>query len=96
MILAQEFGDIKAKAAWKEKFWLKVGKLLRNDNFAKFSYKKIVHANRVYYTCRNVIYLNKKFKKYGGIGYEENYNCHTFLEFVICFVFPSIIRADKK
>ena len=96
VVLDQEFGDIKAKAEWKEKFWLKVGKFLKNDNFAKFSYKKIVHANRVYYTCRNIIYLNKKYEKYGGIGYEENYNCHTFIGFIICFVVPSILRANNK
>ena len=51
---------------------------------------------RVYYTCRNIIYLNKKFKDYGGIGYKDNYNCHTFFGFIICFVLPSILRADKK
>lgn len=96
VILDQEFGDIQAKAKWKEVFWLGVGKILKNENLAKFSYKKIVHANRVYYTCRNIVYLNKKYEKYGGIGYEENYNCHTFFGFVICFVLPSILRADKK
>ena len=96
VVLDQEFGDIRAKAKWKENFWLRIGKILNNDNFAKFSYKKIVHSNRVYYTCRNIIYLNAKFKEYGGIGYKENYNCSTFLGFIICFVIPSILRADKK
>ncbi len=96
VVLDQEFGDIRKKAKWRENFWLRVGKVFKNDNFAKFSYKKIVHANRVYYTCRNIIYLNKKFRNYGGIGYEENYNCHTFFGFIICFVLPSILRADKK
>lgn len=96
VVLDQEFGDIKAKSKWEEKFWLKVGKIFKNNNFAKFSYKKIVHANRVFYTCRNIVYLNKKFANYGGIGYEENYNCHTFFGFLICFAIPSILRADKK
>ena len=96
VVLDQEFGDIRKKPQWKENFWTRIGKILKNDNFAKFSYKKIVHANRVYYTCRNIMYLNKKFKNYGGIGYEENYNCHSFLGFLICFVLPSILRADKK
>ena len=96
IILDQEFGDILPTNKNIEKFWLRVGKILGNNNFAKFSYKKIVHPNRVFYTCRNIVYLNKKFKKYGGIGYKENYNCHTFLGFIICFVLPSILRADDK
>ena len=96
VVLDQEFGDIKAKGEKEEKFWLWVGKALHNDNFAKFSYKKIVYPNRVYYTCRNVLYLNKKFKNYGGIGYRENYNCNTFLGFLICFVLPSVLRSNEK
>lgn len=96
VILDQEFGDIKEKGKIEERFWLWVGKVLHNDNFAKFSYKKVVHPNRVYFTCRNVLYLNKKFKNYGGIGYRENYNCNTFIGFLICFVLPSIIRSDEK
>ena len=96
VVLDQEFGEIEAKAKWKERFWLTVGILLHNENFAKFSYKKIVHPIRVYYTCRNIIYLNNKFKNYGGIGYKENYNCETFCGFIICFVLPSILRSDQK
>ena len=96
VVLDQEFGDISAKAEWVEKFWISVGKLMKNDNFAKLSYKKIVHPNRVYYTCRNILYLNKKYEKYGGIGYAENYGCHTFFGFIICFVLPSILRSNKK
>lgn len=96
VILDQEYGDIRSKSKRVEKFWVNVGKILHNDNFAKFSYKKIVHANRVYYTCRNILYLNKKFKDYGGIGYKDNYNCNTFLGFLICFVLPSFLRAQDK
>lgn len=96
VVLDQEFGDIKAKGKKVEQFWLRVAEILHNENFAKFSYKKIVHPNRVFYTCRNVLYLNKKFKEYGGIGYQENYNCKTFLGFLICFVLPSILRSDNK
>jgi len=96
VILDQEFGDIEPKSKKVELFWLKVGEILHNSNFAKFSYKKNVHPIRVYYTCRNILYLNKKFKKYGGIGYKENYNCNTFIGFLICFVVPSILRSDKK
>lgn len=96
VILDQEFGDIRQKSKLVEQFWVKIGRLLHNDNFAKFSYKKIVHPNRVYYTCRNILYLNKKFANYGGIGYKDNYNCNTFVGFLICFVLPSVLRADKK
>ncbi len=96
VVLDQEFGDISPKPKWKETFWLSIGQLFRNSNIAKFSYKKKVNPIRVYYTCRNILYLNRKYERYGGIGYEENYNCHTFLGFIICFVVPSILRADKK
>lgn len=96
IILDQEFGEIRPKSKSVEQFWVKVGKLFHNDNFAKFSYKKIVHPNRIYYTCRNILYLNKKFVNYGGIGYKENYNCNTFAGFLVCFVLPSILRAEKK
>lgn len=96
IILDHEFGEIKPKNTIIEKFWISVGRLLHNDNIVKLSYKKIVNPCRVYYTCRNIIYLNNKFKNYGGIGYKENYNCHTFMGFIICFVLPSIVRANKK
>lgn len=96
LILDQEYGDIYPKPLIIERFWVKVGKIMHNDNYAKFSYKKIVHPNRVFYTCRNIIYLNKKYKNYNGIGYRENYNCSTFLGFIICFIFPSILRAENK
>ncbi len=96
VILDQEFGEITAKSKRAESFWLAVGRVLHNENFAKFSYRKIVRPNRVYYTCRNIVYLNKKYKNYGGIGYRENYNCKTFAGFLICFVLPSILRAAKK
>lgn len=96
MVLNQEFGKIIPKSERSQKFWVCVSKLLHNQNFAKFSYKKIVHPNRVYFTCRNVLYLNKKFENYGGIGYQENYNCDTFFGFLICFVLPSILRSNKK
>ena len=96
VVLDQEFGEIKAKSKNVERFWLKVGEILHNNNFAKFSYKKVVHPIRIYYTCRNIIYLNKKFRNYGGIGYKENYNCNSFIGFLICFVLPSILRSNRK
>lgn len=95
-ILDQEFGEIAPKTKRKQEFWIKISEILHNKNFAKFSYKKNVSALRVYYTCRNIIYLNRKFTQYNGIGYHENYNCNSFLGFIISFVLPSILRADNK
>lgn len=94
-ILDQEFGKIIPKSEWKQKFWISVSKILHNPNFAKFSYKKFVSPLRVYYTNRNIIYLNKKMKKYGPIGYE-NYNCRGYLGYIISFMIPSILRAQEK
>ena len=95
-ILDQEFGKITPKIEWKQKFWVGVSEILHNQNFAKFSYKKSVSPLRVYYTNRNIIYVNKKLNKYGSIGYE-NYNCKGYLGFIISFMIPSILRAkDKK
>lgn len=94
-ILDQEFGKIIPKSKRKQKFWIGVSKILHNLNFAKFSYKKFVSPLRVYYTNRNVIYLNKKMKKYGPVGYE-NYNCKGYIGFIISFMIPSILRAQDK
>lgn len=94
-VLDQEFGKIEPKSERVQKFWIKVSKVLHNQNFAKFSYRKSVSPMRVYYTCRNIIYVNRKMKKYGNTAYK-NYNCKNYLGFVICFIWPSILRADKK
>lgn len=94
-VLDQEFGEIIPKSQSKQKFWFTISKIFRNQNFAKFSYKKFVSPMRVYYTNRNIIYLNKKMKKYGTVGYE-NYNCKSYLGFIICFMLPSIFRAQEK
>lgn len=96
LILNHEFGDIEPKNTAMAKLFIKLSKILHKENIGKLSYKKKVYPMRVYYTCRNVIYLNKKYKKYGPIGYEENYHCHNFGGFIICFILPSILRADHK
>lgn len=96
LVLNQEFGKIIPKSERCQKFWINVSKILHNQNFAKFSYKKFVSPMRVYYTCRNILYLNKKFSDYGGIGYKHNYNCNSFIGFLICFVIPSILRSNNK
>lgn len=94
-ILDQEFGKIIPKSRKKQEIWYKISLILHNENFAKFSYKKIVSPVRVYYTNRNIIYINKKFKKYGSVGYE-NYNCKGYIGFIICFLIPSILRSQNK
>lgn len=94
-VLDQEFGKIIPKNKKKQEFWLKISKITHNPNFAKFSYKKFVSPMRVYYTNRNIIYENKKMEQYGSVGYE-NYNCKSYLGFVISFMLPSILRAQDK
>lgn len=94
-ILDQEFGKIIPKSKKKQEFWIGISRILHNQNFAKFSYKKFVSPLRVYYTNRNIIYLNKKLKKYGPVGYE-NYNCKGYLGYIISFMIPSVLRAQEK
>jgi GT2 family glycosyltransferase len=94
-VLDQEFGKIIPKSRKKQEFWFKVSKIMHNENFAKFSYKKFVSPLRVYYTNRNILYVNKKMRQYGAVGYE-NYNCKGYLGFIICFMLPSILRAQNK
>lgn len=94
-VLDQEFGKIVPKSKKKQAFWLKASRLFNNRNIAKFSYKKTVSPQRVYYTCRNIIYVNKKLKRYGKTAYE-NYNCKGYFGFLISFVIPSILRANRK
>lgn len=97
ILMNQEFGKIMSKPRKVEHFYIKLGTILKNENLKKFSYKKIVDPARVYYTNRNIIYLNKKFAKYGGIGYEDNYNAKSYLGFFISFSVASLIRGtDKK
>ena len=96
LVLDQEFGRIIPKTEQVQKFWNRIAKILHNDNFGKLGYRKFVSPMRVYYTCRNIIYVNKKLKKYGKTGYKENYNCNGFPGFLVCFVAPSILRSDNK
>lgn len=96
MVLNQEFGKIIPQKERIQKFWIGMSKLLHNQNVAKFSYKKIVSPMRIYYTCRNIIYVNKKLCNYGPIAYRDNYNCNSYVGFVICFILPSILRAQDR
>ena len=94
-VLNQEFGKIITKSEKRQAFWIKLSKKLNNVNIAKFSYKKFVSPMRVYYTHRNIIYVNKKMKNYGVIGYES-FNCKSFIGFLISFSLPSFFRAQNK
>lgn len=99
MELNQEFGNIepRSKKTVEEIKFLcdKVQNKKVAVNISKLAYKKKVSPLRVYYTNRNIIYLNKKLKKYGGIGYES-YSCRSYVGFIISFVIPSVLRAQNK
>lgn len=95
LVMNQEFGKIIPKPERTQQFWLRVAKLLHNKNFAKFSYKKFVSPARVYYTNRNIIYVNRKLANYGPTAYQ-NYNCKGYLGFWISFNLPSFLRAQDK
>ncbi|MCO4528720.1 hypothetical protein Si105_00198 [Streptococcus infantarius subsp. infantarius] len=95
LVLDQEFGSIQPKGKFSQKFWISLSKMLKNENIAKFSYKKNVSPMRVYYTCRNIIYVNRKLKRYGKTAYS-NYNCEGYFGFIISFVLPSFLRAKDK
>lgn len=95
LVIDQEFGKISLKSPWKVKFYLWLSKITHNKNVAKLSYHKEVSPFRVYYIHRNLIYLNKKFKNFGGIGYE-NFYCKSFAGFLFYFTLPSIVRGKGK
>lgn len=97
--LDQEFGEIELKSPWIVESIMKICTIIPSKklaaNFSKLSYKKKVYPMRIYYTNRNILYLNKKLKRYGGIGYES-YNCNSYVGFIICFIIPSFLRAKEK
>mgnify|MGYP001622961911 CR=1 FL=1 len=95
VLMNQEWGKIIPRSDRVVRFFVKLGEMLHNTNIQKLSYKKTVDPRRIYYTCRNILYLNKKYKNYGGIGYR-NYNSRTFAGFLFYFCFGSVVRADKK
>ena len=97
--LDQQFGNIEPKNDKMVQIIKNICGRMHNQklavNVAKFAYKKKVSPMRVYYTNRNLIYLNKKLRKYGGIGYES-YNCKSYFGFIVSFIFPSFLRAQNK
>lgn len=95
VILIQHFGIVEYKDNWFSKLLLVISDKLHCINIGKLSYKKIVSPMRIYYTNRNILYLNKKHHKYGGIGYE-NYACKHYLTYFIFYNTASILRSDMK
>ena len=103
-VLDQQKGEIVRKSKFKVSFYMFFANIIKPfnnnvaKNFSKLVYKKTVVPMRVYYTNRNIIYLNKKYKNYGGIGHFGyiNYNCNSYFGFNICFNLPSILRGKNK
>lgn len=96
VILNQEFGNIVPKRISTQRFWLFISEILHNVNFAKLGYKKNVNPLRIYYTNRNIIYVNKKLSDYGKTGYKENYHVNSYVGFWLCFNVPSVLRSKNK
>ena len=95
LVIDQQFGNITLKSPAKVRFYLWLSKVTHNKNIAKLTYHKEVSPFRVYYVHRNLIYLNKKFKEFGGIGYD-NFYCKSFAGFLLYFTLPSLIRGHQK
>lgn len=102
ILLNQEFGNISIIDNSLSRILLKLSDVVYklgfsylSYNIGKLTYKKKVSPLRVYYTNRNVLYLNKKFNNYGGIGYEC-YRCNSYLGFQITFNLASVVRGRDK
>lgn len=95
VVMDHEFGNIEFRSPFWEKFFLSLGKRLKNVNVEKLSFKRKVNPLRIYYENRNIIYLNKKYQKYGGIGYS-NHHCKTYLGFMITFSLYSLSVGKEK
>jgi rhamnosyltransferase len=99
ILLDQELGDITPKSPSTIAFYRGLIKHIKNRNLAtnvaKLSYKKNVSPMRVYYTNRNIIYLNKKLFNYGGIGYTS-YGCNNYFQFMIIFNLAAFVRGKEK
>lgn len=97
--LDQEFGIITPYNKIVTGFFKYICKRIPNQriavNLSKLAYKKKVSPIRVYYTNRNILYLNEKLSALGGIGYES-YNAKSYLGFFLFFNIPSLIRGKEK
>lgn len=95
VILDHRYGIIEKRNKYLEKILLKCGEITNNINISKLSFKRKVNPLRMYYENRNILYLNKKYQKYGGIGYS-NHHCKTYMGFFLTFSVYSFLVSDKK
>lgn len=99
LVLNQEFGEISLKGPRFVKLIKKICELIPDnrlaENVSKLAYTKNVSPLRIYYSNRNILYLNKKFKNYNGIGYES-YNCRTYLGYAFFYNLASVFRGKNK
>lgn len=97
--LNQEFGNITPRNEKITNIIKKICCAIHNQklavNISKLAYKKTVSPMRIYYSNRNILYLNKKLKNYGGIGYES-YNCNSYIGYALFYNVASILRGQKK
>ena len=95
VIMDHQYGNLERRGKVAEYFFLRAGEFLHSTNVAKLSFKRRVNPMRVYFENRNIIYLNKKYKQYGGIGYA-NHHCKTYFGFFLTFSVYSWLASDKK
>ena len=94
-VMDHKYGNIAPRRKMAERFFIRAGEILHSTNIQKLSFKRIVNPMRVYYENRNILYLNKKYKKYGGVGYN-NHHCKTYLGFFLLFSMYSWLVSDRK
>ena len=85
VILNHELGNISPSRF--EKFFLKLGNVLRSETIKKLSYKREVNSMRLYYATRNMIYLNRKYPR-GNIAWSTKK--------IIINSVSSVVRGNKK
>ena len=95
VVMDHQYGNIEPRGKIAERFFIGIGEILHSTNIQKLSFKRKVNPLRVYYENRNVLYLNKKYKEYGGIGYA-NHHCKTYIGFLLTFSVYSWLVSDKK
>lgn len=99
VLLDQEFGNITPRSKKVTSFYRFICSNFPNQriaaNISKLAYKKNVNPMRVFYTNRNILYLNEKLIELGGIGYES-YNAKSYLGFLLFFNLPSLLRGKEK
>lgn len=94
-VLDQQFGNVIPKSKRKQKFWLKLSEITHVTRFQHLTYYNVVSPLRVYYTNRNIIYVNKKYKNY-KFNFYYVYGCKNRLEFLIWYCFTRLLLSKKK